>query len=129
MGFPKTFEVLVRVILSEHTAIKLGTMCGRWCIVHTMGSTITRLKPRDGFCAETAAATAIMLPTWAGAGVSTMHVITGSITGVGCRQRIKAVRQGVAMQIVWAWLLTIPAAAAVSAACYAMRRAADLTGR
>jgi PiT family inorganic phosphate transporter len=128
-GFLKTFEVPVWVILSAHTAIALGTMCGGWRIVHTMGSRITRLKPRDGFCAETAAATAIMLSTWVGAGVSTTHVITGSIAGVGCIQRVKAVRWGVAMQIVWAWVMTIPAAAAVSAICYVLLRAANLAGR
>jgi len=121
-GFLKTFEVPIWVILSAHAAIGLGTMCGGWRIVHTMGSKITRLKPRGGFCAETAAAASILLATEVGVGVSTTHVITGSIAGVGSIQRLKAVRWGVAAQIVWAWLLTAPAAAVVAATAYGVLR-------
>ncbi len=121
-GFLKTFDVPIWVILSAHAAIGLGTMCGGWRIVHTMGSRITRLKPRGGFCAETAAATSILIATEVGVGVSTTHVITGSIAGVGSIQRLKAVRWGIAAKIVWAWLLTAPAAAVVAAAAYGILR-------
>ena len=117
-GFLKSFEVPIWVILSAHAAIGLGTMCGGWRIIHTMGSRITKLKPRGGFCAETAAASSILISTFAGVGVSTTHVITGAIAGVGSIQRLKAVRWGVAANIVWAWVLTIPASAAVAAAAY-----------
>ncbi|MDP2998935.1 MAG: inorganic phosphate transporter [Bryobacterales bacterium] len=117
-GFLKSFEVPIWVILSAHAAIALGTMFGGWRIIHTMGSRITRLKPRGGFCAETAAAVSILIATEAGVGVSTTHVITGAITGVGSIQRLKAVRWGIATQIVWAWLFTAPAAAIVAAAAY-----------
>ncbi len=125
-GFLKTFDVPIWVILSAHAAIGLGTMCGGWRIVHTMGSRITRLKPRGGFCAETAAATSILIATEVGVGVSTTHVITGSIAGVGSIQRLKAVRWGIAAKIVWAWLLTAPAAAVVAAAAYGILRAFGL---
>jgi len=102
------------VILAAHAAIGLGTLSGGWRIVHTMGSRITRLKPRGGFCAETAAATSILVATSIGVGVSTTHVITGAIAGVGCIQRARAVRWGVALNIVWAWVLTVPASGAVA---------------
>ena len=125
-GFLKKFEVPIWVILSAHAAIALGTMCGGWRIIHTMGSRITRLKPRSGFCAETAAATSVLLSTMVGVGVSTTHVITGAIAGVGSIQRLKAVRWGVAANIVWAWIFTMPASAAVSAACYLILRACGL---
>ncbi|MGD0199291.1 MAG: inorganic phosphate transporter [Bryobacteraceae bacterium] len=108
------FHVPAWVIISAGAAIGLGTLTGGWRIVHTVGSRITRLRPRGGFCAETAAATSILLATAVGVGVSTTHVITGAITGVGSIQRVKAVRWGVAKNIVWAWVLTIPAAAAVA---------------
>lgn len=116
----KTFEVPIWVILSAHAAIGLGTMSGGWRIVHTMGSRITKLKPRGGFCAETAAATSILLATFMGVGVSTTHVITGAIAGVGSIQRVKAVRWGVAANIAWAWILTIPAAALMSWVTYSL---------
>jgi PiT family inorganic phosphate transporter len=122
-GFLKSFEVPIWVILSAHAAIGLGTLSGGWRIVHTMGSRITKLKPRGGFCAETAAATSILISTAVGVGVSTTHVITGAIAGVGSIQRLKAVRWGVAANILWAWVLTIPASAAVAAAAYMVVRA------
>ncbi len=112
-GFLKTFEVPVWVILSAHAAIALGTMAGGWRIVHTMGSRLTRLKPRSGFCAETAAAMSILFSTELHMPVSTTHVISGAIAGVGSIQRLKAVRWGIATNIVWAWILTIPASALV----------------
>jgi PiT family inorganic phosphate transporter len=116
--FLPTFEVPKWVILAAGAAIGLGTLSGGWRIIHTMGSRITKLKPRGGFCAETAAATSILIATAVGVGVSTTHVITGAITGVGSIQRLKAVRWGVATNIVWAWVLTIPAAAVVSWVAY-----------
>jgi PiT family inorganic phosphate transporter len=112
------FRVPVWVILSAGAAIGLGTMSGGWRIVHTMGGRITRLKPRSGFCAETAGAISILTATALGVGVSTTHVITGAIAGVGSIQRVKAVRWGVAANILWAWFLTIPAAATVAWTAY-----------
>ena len=112
-GWIKTFEVPVWVILSAHAAIALGTMRGGWRIIHTMGGRLTRLKPRSGFCAETAAAISILFSTELKMPVSTTHTITGAIAGVGSIQRFKAVRWGVATNIIWAWVLTIPAAALV----------------
>jgi PiT family inorganic phosphate transporter len=108
-----TFVVPVWVILAAHAAIALGTMCGGWRIIHTMGQRLTRLKPRGGFCAETAAAISILFSTELHMPVSTTHVISGAIAGVGSIQRVKAVRWGIAANIVWAWVLTIPAAATV----------------
>jgi inorganic phosphate transporter, PiT family len=113
-GYLQKFAVPLWVEVSAGTAIALGTLFGGWRIVHTVGSKITRLKPRGGFCAETAAATSILLATAVGVGVSTTHVITGAIAGVGSIQRVKAVRWGVAANIAWAWILTIPAAAVTS---------------
>ena len=103
------------IILSAHTAIALGTYFGGWRIVHTMGSKITKLKPFGGFCAETAGAITLFGTALAGIPVSTTHTITGAIVGVGAVHRLSAVRWGVARRIVWAWLLTIPASAAVAA--------------
>jgi len=117
-GYLESFVVPIWVILSAHAAIALGTLCGGWRIVHTMGARITRLRPRGGFCAETASAVSILLATAVGVGVSTTHVITGAIAGVGSIQRVKAVRWGVAASIVWAWFMTIPAAAVVAAVSY-----------
>jgi len=88
---------------------------GGWRIVHTMGSKITRLTPPQGFCAETGGAITLFLATFAGIPVSTTHTITGAIVGVGSTTRLSAVRWGVAKQIVWAWVLTIPASALVAA--------------
>ena len=102
------------IILAAQTAIALGTYFGGWRIVHTMGSKITKLKPVGGFCAETAGALTLWGTALAGIPVSTTHTITGAIVGVGATHRLSAVRWGVATRIVWAWILTIPAAAAVS---------------
>jgi PiT family inorganic phosphate transporter len=121
-GYMATFDVPIWVILSAHAAIALGTLTGGWRIVHTMGARLTRLRPRSGFCAETAAAASILLATELKVGVSTTHVITGAIAGVGSIQRVKAVRWGVAANIVWAWGLTIPAAATVAALFFSLLR-------
>jgi PiT family inorganic phosphate transporter len=101
------------IVLLAHAAIGLGTLSGGWRIIHTMGSRITKLQPVHGFAAETGAAGAVFLATIFGIPVSTTHAITGSIVGVGATRRLSAVRWGVAGQIVWAWVLTIPAAAAL----------------
>jgi PiT family inorganic phosphate transporter len=114
-GYLKEFDVQWWVVLSAHAAIALGTMSGGWRIVHTMGARLTRLKPRGGFCAETAGAIAILFPTYLKVPVSTTHVITGAIAGVGSIQRLKAVRWGLATNILWAWVLTIPMSALVGA--------------
>ena len=106
------------VVLSAHTAIGLGTLSGGWRIIHTMGSKITKLRPEGGFAAETGAAVAIYTATALGVGISTTHTITGAIVGVGATRRTSAVRWGIARQIVWAWVLTIPAAAAIGAVTY-----------
>jgi inorganic phosphate transporter, PiT family len=113
-GVLKTFEMPRWVIFSAYAAIALGTLSGGWRIVHTMGSRLTRLKPRSGFCAETAAAISILFATeYAHLPVSTTHVTAGAIAGVGSIQRLKAVRWGLATNILWAWVLTIPASAFV----------------
>jgi PiT family inorganic phosphate transporter len=114
-GYLSDFRVPAWVIFAAHAAIALGTLSGGWRIIHTMGSRLTRLKPRGGFSAETAAAISILFPTHLGVPVSTTHVIAGAIAGVGSINRLKAVRWGLAANIVWAWILTIPAAATVGA--------------
>ena len=106
------------IILAAHAAIAMGTYFGGWRIVHTMGQRITKLKPVGGFCAETAGAITLFGTALAGIPVSTTHTITGAIVGVGAVHRLSAVRWGVAGRIVWAWIMTIPAAAAISAATY-----------
>ncbi len=106
------------VILLAHTAIGLGTLSGGWRIIKTMGTRITKLQPIGGFAAETGAAAAILGATIVGVGISTTHTITGAIVGVGSTRRLSAVRWGVAGQIVWAWLLTIPASAFIGALAY-----------
>lgn len=121
-GFQKSFHVPVWVIFAAHSAIGLGTLSGGWRIVHTMGSRLTRLKPRSGFCAETGAALSILFPTFLGVPVSTTHVIAGAITGVGTFHRLKAVRWNIAKNIVWAWFMTIPAAALVAGFAFLMIR-------
>ena len=113
-GFQKTFEIPLWVMMAAYTAIALGTLSGGWRIVRTMGGRLTRLKPRSGFCAETGAAAAVLLSTHLGVPVSTTHAIAGAIAGVGSIQRMKAVRWGIATNIVWAWVLTIPAAAIIA---------------
>jgi PiT family inorganic phosphate transporter len=111
------------VILSAHAAIGLGTMAGGWRIVKTMGQRITRLKPFGGFCAETAGAMTLYLASALGVPVSTTHTITGAIAGVGAARRLSSVRWHVAGRIVWAWLLTIPAAAGIAGLSYVTLRA------
>ncbi|WP_333705875.1 inorganic phosphate transporter [Ottowia beijingensis] len=106
------------VIVSCYVAIAVGTMFGGWRIVKTMGQKITRLKPVGGFCAETGGALMLFIATGLGIPVSTTHTITGAIVGVGSTQRASAVRWGVAGNIVWAWILTIPASALVAALGY-----------
>jgi len=105
-------------IVTCYTAIAAGTMFGGWRIVKTMGQKITKLKPVGGFCAETGGALTLFLATALGIPVSTTHTITGAIVGVGSTRRASAVRWGVAGNIVWAWVLTIPAAAVVAALAY-----------
>ncbi|MCC6748942.1 MAG: inorganic phosphate transporter [Deltaproteobacteria bacterium] len=102
------------IILSCHAAMGIGTALGGWRIVKTMGMKVTKLKPAGGFCAETAGAFTLFLATHGGIPVSTTHTITGAIVGVGSTKRLSAVRWGVTTRILWAWLLTIPASAAVS---------------
>jgi PiT family inorganic phosphate transporter len=111
-------EIPIWVVLSAHMAIALGTLFGGWRIVRTMGTKITKLRPVGGFCAETAGAITLFFVTLTGIPVSTTHTITGSIVGVGSTSRLSAVRWGVAGQIVWAWILTIPFTAAMSALFY-----------
>jgi PiT family inorganic phosphate transporter len=106
------------VEFSAYSAIGLGTLTGGWRIIHTMGGKITKLQPMGGFAAETGAAVAIFTATHFGVGVSTTHTITGAIVGVGATRRLSAVRWGVARQIVWAWVLTIPTSATIGAALY-----------
>jgi len=117
-GVIKTFYIPFWVVLLAHTAIGLGTLAGGWRIIHTMGSKITKLQPVGGFAAETGAATALLVATMTGVPVSTTHAITGSIVGVGATRRLSAVRWGGATQIVWAWVLTIPAAFTIGAGTY-----------
>jgi PiT family inorganic phosphate transporter len=118
-----TAGVPLWVVLAAHTAIGLGTLSGGWRIVHTMGSKITKLQPVHGVCAESAAAGVLFFVSNRGIPVSTTHTITGAIVGVGSSQRISAVRWGVAGRVVWAWLLTIPGAAIVSAVTFGIVRA------
>ena len=124
-GYITEFRIDMWVVLAAHTAIGLGTLAGGWRIIHTMGSKITKLQPVGGFAAETGAATALMIATISGVPVSTTHAITGAIVGVGATRRLSAVRWGVARQIVWAWVLTIPAAFAIGSITYTLLR---LTG-
>jgi len=117
-GYIQTFYIPFWVVLLAHTAIGLGTLAGGWRIIHTMGSKITKLQPVGGFAAETGAALALLIATQTGVPVSTTHAITGAIVGVGATRRLSAVRWGVAGQIVWAWVLTIPAAFAIGGTVY-----------
>jgi PiT family inorganic phosphate transporter len=112
------FEVPIWVEMMSYTAIGLGTLSGGWRIIKTMGSKITKLTPAMGFAAETGAAVAIYTATAMGVGISTTHTITGAIVGVGATRRLSAVRWGVAGQIVWAWVLTIPASALLGSVAY-----------
>jgi inorganic phosphate transporter, PiT family len=117
-GWMKEFHIPLWIVLSAHGAIALGTITGGWRIVKTMGQKITKLRPIDGFCAETASAASIFFATHMGIPVSTTHVITGSISGVGAAKRLSAVRWGVTLQIVWAWIFTIPGAALIGGSAY-----------
>ncbi len=119
-GVISVFKIPLWVVLSAHTAIALGTISGGWRIIKTMGQKITRLTPIDGFCAETAAASSIFIATSMGVPVSTTHVITGAISGVGSANRLSAVRWGVTLNIVVAWVLTIPSAAIISAIIFSV---------
>jgi PiT family inorganic phosphate transporter len=122
-GHLTRFEVPLWVILISHAAIAFGTMFGGWRIVKTMGTKITKLQPFGGFCAETSGAITLVGATLAGIPVSTTHTITGAIVGVGATRRLSAVKWGVAGRIVWAWVLTIPLSAGMSALCYFVLRA------
>jgi len=120
--FKGDFHIPWWVVITCHAAIGLGTLFGGWRIVHTMGSKITKLKPVGGFCAETAGAVTLALNSYLGLPVSTTHVITGAIMGVGSTRRLSAVRWGVTGRIVAAWVMTIPAAGIVAAlASFAIR--------
>jgi inorganic phosphate transporter, PiT family len=114
-GYITEFRIDLWVVLSAHAAIALGTLSGGWRIIHTMGSKITKLQPVGGFAAETAGAISLFTATHLGVPVSTTHTITGAIIGVGSIKRLSAVRWGIAGRIVWAWVLTIPASAAIAA--------------
>ncbi|MGZ8311819.1 MAG: anion permease [Allosphingosinicella sp.] len=116
------FHVPFWVVISAQLAMGLGTLMGGWRIVHTMGSKITRLTPHQGFCAETGGAIMLFSATWLGIPVSTTHTITGAIMGVGAARRASAVRWGVAGNIVFAWIVTMPAAALISASFYGLTR-------
>jgi PiT family inorganic phosphate transporter len=113
-----TFHIPFWVIIACYTMISLGTMFGGWRIVKTMGTKITKLQPMGGCSAEAAAACSIIGATVAGIPVSTTHTITGAIVGVGSTRRLSAVRWGVAGNIIWAWILTIPISAFISAVTY-----------
>jgi PiT family inorganic phosphate transporter len=106
------------IVLMAHAAIALGTLSGGWRIVHTMGSKITKLQPMGGFAAESAGAVTVFAASALGIPVSTTHTIAGAIVGVGSARHVRNVRWGVASSIVWAWVLTIPAAAIIAAVVY-----------
>ena len=113
-AFETPREVPTEVVLACHIAMGVGTLFGGWRIVKTMGQKIIKLRPVDGFCAETGAAATLILTIFGGVPVSTTHTITGSIVGVGALKRLSAVRWGVAGRVVWAWILTIPACAIIA---------------
>ena len=117
-----TFHIPFWVVLICHSAIALGTMFGGWRIVKTMGQKVAKLKPVDGFCAETGAAITLFASSAFGIPVSTTHTITGAIMGIGSLKRMSAVKWGVAGTIVWAWILTIPCSALMSALAYTLVR-------
>jgi len=113
-----TYHVPNWVVFACYFAISLGTMFGGWRIVKTMGQKVAKLKPVDGFCAELGAAATLFVSSFMGIPVSTTHTITGAIMGIGSLKRLSAVRWGVAGNIIWAWILTIPCSAAISALAY-----------
>lgn len=119
-GFLHNFSIPLWVVLSAQAAMGLGTLVGGWRIVKTMGQKITKLGPIEGFCAETASAASIFLATHLGIPVSTTHVITGAISGVGSSKGLTSVRWGVTLRIVWAWIFTIPGAAFIAGSLYYM---------
>ncbi|HEX5264376.1 MAG TPA: inorganic phosphate transporter [Phenylobacterium sp.] len=119
------FHVPFWVVLSCQAAMALGTLMGGWRIVRTMGSKITHLTPQQGFCAESAGALTLFFATNIGVPVSTTHTITGGIVGVGAARRVSAVRWNIAGGIVWAWVITMPAAGLIGAAFYGLARLAD----
>jgi inorganic phosphate transporter, PiT family len=121
-GVQTDFHVPSWVIAASSVSIGLGTMSGGWRIVRTMGTRLTRLRPRSGFCAETGAAISVLFATYLGLPVSSTHAIAGAIVGVGSIQRTRAVRWHVAGGIVTAWVLTIPASALASAIVYCVIR-------
>jgi PiT family inorganic phosphate transporter len=121
-GYLQTFDIPFWVVLMAHAAIGLGTLSGGWRIVRTMGQKITALRPVGGFSAETAGAISIIGAAWGGIPVSTTHTITGAIIGVGATRRVTAVKWGVTRRIVWAWIITIPAAAFIAAITYSSIR-------
>jgi PiT family inorganic phosphate transporter len=112
------FYVPLWVIMASYTAIALGTLAGGWRVIKTMGMRLTKLRPVHGFCAESAGALVLSFTSMTGIPVSTTHVIAGSIAGVGMTRRLSAVRWSLARNIVWAWIITIPAAATVSGISY-----------
>ncbi len=117
-GYLSTFHVPIWVVLSCHFAIAMGTLFGGWRIVKTMGQKITKLRPVDGFCAETAGGITLLIGTSLGIPISTTHTINGGIMGVGATNRLSAVRWGVAGNIVLVWILTIPLSALFGAGAY-----------
>ena len=117
-GLLKAFHIPLWVILACQTAMALGTVFGGWRIVKTMGQKMAKLRPVDGFCAEIGAAISLFVATFMGIPVSTTHTITGSIAGVSSLKSLSSVKWNVAGRIVWAWILTIPCAALISAAAY-----------
>lgn len=117
-GFLSEFSIPLWVAIAAYSVISLGTLFGGWRIVKTMGQGITKLQPMGGFCAETASAASLFFATHLGVPVSTTHVITGAISGVGATKRLSAVRWALTLQIVWAWILTIPLAGAIGGGIY-----------
>jgi len=118
----KEFHIPFWVVISCQAAIAIGTMFGGWRIVKTMGQKVAKLRPMDGCCAESGAATSLFVASAFGIPVSTTHTITGAIMGVGSLKRMSAVHWGVAGNIIWAWIITMPCSAAISATSYAVAR-------
>jgi PiT family inorganic phosphate transporter len=117
-GHMKKFHIPLWIVLSAHSAIALGTLTGGWRIIKTMGQKIVKLRPIDGFCAETASAISIFTATHLGVPVSTTHVITGAVTGAGVARAVSSVKWQVTLRIVWAWILTIPMSALCAGLIY-----------
>ncbi|MCC7055596.1 MAG: inorganic phosphate transporter [Gemmatimonadaceae bacterium] len=129
MYVPNTNTIPIWVEIAAYFAISLGTLFGGWRIVHTMGTRITKLRPVGGFCAETGGAIVILAASKFGIPVSTTHTITGAIVGVGAANRVRAVRWGLAGNIVWAWIVTIPAAGLIAALSALILNAIVVVGR